>query len=379
MINRRLFEEAKSRLRLGMLTRNVQYSHEAESFILANYKAELRRVNDKIRSFDDITLSDIVKSRGTIISSILSIKSSAPKFIGDFFGFTSYLSAEERAEQHLQVVREQLSYSDITNQRKVNQYGPYLASLQNAYSADTKIVGPLDSTIVRPIIDVSKYEYVSDPSKIHDSFPFKIKNLATGLEFTFPAHIKTLSETDSAVWNTVNPAGASEAIYTYGNSERSCNMDIVLYSASNVYEDDDPSKIIWVGYRDSQTKLKNSTTNSVEDVDQNILNTIQAPVLSKKSVLQRLNFLKSCLRPTYVDGFLSKSPFCLITLGDVFSSSLIVIDSVTSMYTPLVWDLSATSLIFPTVVEIGITFKVLNGGSQDLKSPSAWTNFYRGV
>lgn len=379
MINRKLFEETKSRLRIGMLTRNVQYSHEAESFIFANYKAELRRINDKIRSFDDITLSDIVKSRGTIVNSISSITSSAPKFLGDFFGLSSAASAEERAEQHLQIVREQIASSDIAKQRKVNQYGPYLASIQEEYASDVKIVGPLDSTVVRPVIDLTKYEYKVDPSKIHDSFPFKIKNLATGLEFSFPAHIRTITETDSATWNTTTPAGASEPIYTYGSSDRSCNMDIMLYSSSEVYEDDDPSKIIWVGYRDSQTKLKNSITNSIEDVSGNILNTMSMPVLSKKSVLTRLNFLKSCLRPTYEDGFFSKSPFCLITLGDVFNSSLIVIDSVTSNYSPLIWDIGASSLIFPKVVDVSISFKVLNGGAQDLRSPSAWTNFYRGV
>lgn len=379
MINRKLFEETKSRLRVGMLTRNVQYSHEAESFIFANYKAELRRINDKIRSFDDITLSDIVKSKGTIISSISNIRSSAPKFLGDFFGFTSYLSSEERAEQHLQIVREQLASSDIAKQRKVNQYGPYLASIQEEYSSDVKIVGPLDPTVTRAVVDLSKYEYKIDASKIHESFPFTIKNLATGIEFSFPAHIRTITETDSATWNTTVPAGASEAIYTYGYSERSCNMDIMLYSASEIYEDDDPSKIIWVGYRDSQTKLRNSVTNSIDDVSNNILNSMLMPVLSKRSVLTRLNFLKSCLRPTYENNFFSKSPFCLITLGDVFNSSLVVIDSVTSNYSPLVWDIGASSLIFPKIVDISLSFKVLNGGSNDLRSPSAWTNFYRGI
>jgi len=57
---------------------------------------------------------------------------------------------------------------------------------------------------------------------------FFIKNYSSGDQFYFPPYIKSISNTESANWNSTNFLGRPEAMYTYNNSSREASISFYV-------------------------------------------------------------------------------------------------------------------------------------------------------
>ena len=205
------------------------------------------------------------------------------------------------------------------------------------------------------LIDKANEKYYTRSTAIDNifkhQFKFRIMNLASNKTQNFedfPAHITSFNESTTPSWNSMQLLNRSEDIYTYQKSDRSINLDFLLFA---------------------------SKQDSGDDIPENY--TVYAPtgditlnVVGKKDMWRKMNFLQSLTRPSYVDGKFDKAPFCKFWLGDIFNNVYLIVEGLTFNYDPLIWDLNDGDTK-PMIVQISLVGKILHA-----TSPSVDTEFY---
>lgn len=186
----------------------------------------------------------------------------------------------------------------------------------------------------------------------------------------FPAYIGALNEQVNATWGSNSYIGRSEELYMYNGASRSLNLDIVLFATNDdqpvisrvVNSPSEPVATFDNGYELPVSKLIGASNIIPQDEAIALMDNS----ISKTDLWRKINFLTSLCYPAYdEDNRWSRSPFARLTLGSLFDNQLIIVNSISMSYDPLVWDINGEHFT-PMFVNVTIAITVIHETSPGI-------------
>lgn len=192
-------------------------------------------------------------------------------------------------------------------------------------------------------------------------FPFKLTNLASGIEVSFPPSIANLNESMNAMWGTISLINRSEDLYVYERADRTFTFDFTLYAVTD--EDSDKLSNQAIDYN------KNGYPYVIIHDESGVR---EVPVITKLEMWNKINFLHTLTRPLYSStGRYEKAPYCKIYLGDLYKNRYCIFDNINVGYEPLIWDIGVDQYggnIRPMIARITMNGKILGNTAPDVNS-----------